>query len=102
MGQIGGRTTTRQQREGPTTLLVCTDWGSCSRESSERMEVMDRNVIWATVTTRAQDAAAHDWDDAVVRAQDVTAFHHGQRAAAAARVLVVRDKVAHAEDGRRH
>jgi hypothetical protein len=43
------------------------------------MEVMDRNVIWATVTTRAQDVAAHDWDDAVIRAQDVTAFHRGRR-----------------------
>jgi hypothetical protein len=33
MGQIRGRTTTRKQCEGPATLLVCAERGSCSHES---------------------------------------------------------------------
>jgi hypothetical protein len=82
MGQIGGRTTTRQQREGP--LLVCAEWGSCNHESSGRREVVDRNVIWATTTTRALDAAANGQDDTVVRVQDIAAFPRSPCATAAA------------------
>jgi hypothetical protein len=45
---------TKQQHEGPTTLLVCAERGRYSHESSECREVVDCNVIRAT-------AAAHTY-----------------------------------------
>jgi hypothetical protein len=51
---------------------------------------MDRNVIRTTTTARAQDI--------ITRGHTVTAFPHGQCAAAAARASTARVEVAHAED----